>query len=151
MRTERIQSELASLSDGIKKRWSKLSSSDITRVGSDLKSLSSIVAKRYGLPMSRARAEVAEFETTMSTSMGDAVHAVGEAATDLFRNGSQGAVDAARKGGEKAAEFWDVGQARVKKFGAGVQGWIQSRPMTALAIAAGTGAALSLYLFRRRS
>jgi ElaB/YqjD/DUF883 family membrane-anchored ribosome-binding protein len=161
MRLDEMREDLERLNSKLKERWAELTSADLSKIGNDLSSLTTVVSKRYGIPMARARAEVQEFKTNLGTSIGEVVHAIGETAAELFEEGRNHAAEAMRKGTRKASELWSSGTEHVKEFGHEVgeqakhfghevEGWVKSRPMTSLAIAAGAGALIA-FLCRRRA
>lgn len=149
MRLERIGEQLDAFRDEVARKWSKLTKSDLAEVDHDLASLSGVLARRYSLPAGKAREEAESFMASFGTTFKEAANLVGDAARDLWRNGKGHVVDAVQAGSEKVGDFWDASRQQVDDLQKRARRAIHDKPVTSLAVAAGVGALLALWMRRR--
>lgn len=150
MRPERLSDQLAAFRDHVQNRWAKLTKQDVAGVDLDAGSLAAVLAKRYSMPTKEARLQADEFLHGLGTSLGEAAQVVGEAAGDLWRNGRQQVADAVSQGAEKVSDLWQSGRDRADLLCRRAEKMVAQRPFTSLAIAAGAGALLMMWLRRGR-
>lgn len=149
MRSNRLHENLESFRDQVQRKWSKLTKQDITGIEGDVGTLVSTLSKRYSLSVKDAREQADEFLGGLSTSLREAVQAVGDAASDLWRSGRDQVTGAVSSGAEQVTDLWASGRERASELGRRAERAVSDRPLTSLAIAAGVGALLMLWLRRR--
>lgn len=150
MRLERISGQVDDLKRQLRRRWSKLTQTDLERLDFDTGRLAQVVAKRYAIPAKQAREQVDGFVDQVGTSFREASQMLGDAAKDLWRNGTSHVADAVHTGTERASELWATGRERLTEIGDRANRVVQARPWVSVAIATGVGMALGLLLRRRR-
>jgi ElaB/YqjD/DUF883 family membrane-anchored ribosome-binding protein len=151
MRSERLLDGVHSFRDQVHRRWDKLTKHEVENIDLDASSLASALAKRYSLPTKDARQQAEEFIAGLGTSFSEAAHVVGEAASDLWRNGREHVTEAMSQGAEKVTDLWQSARDRMDLLCRRTEKAVVQRPMTSLAIAAGVGALLMIWLRRRWS
>lgn len=149
MKLERIGEQLDAFRDEVSRKWSKLTKSDLAELDHDLGSLSGVLSKRYSMPAKQAREEAESFVDSFGTTFKEAAELVGDAARDLWRSGKNRVADVVSAGGEKATDLWDAGREQVTDLQRRAHRAVNDRPLTSLAIAAGIGALLAIFLKRR--
>ncbi len=149
MRLERISSQVGDLKRQMQQQWTKLTKADLEQLDFDLGRLSQVVAKRYAIPAKQAREQVDAFVAQSGTTFREASQLIGDAAKDLWRNGTTQVADAVQSGSEKASALWATGREQLAEFGERASRTLKQRPWTSVAIAAGTGILLGLLLRRR--
>ena len=150
MRLERLSGQVDELKRQLRRKWSKLTHSDLERLDFDVDRLTQVVAKRYEIPAQEARAQVEEFVAHVGATFREASQFFGDAARDLWRNGRAQVMDAMHAGSERASELWHRGRDRAGDFWHKASGTVQQRPWTSLAVVAGLGALIGVLLWRRR-
>jgi ElaB/YqjD/DUF883 family membrane-anchored ribosome-binding protein len=149
MRPERLSDNLAAFRDHVQHRWGKLTKQDVAGVDLDASSLATVLARRYSMPNKEARQQADEFFHGLGTSLSEAAQVVGEAAGDLWRNSRQHVADVVNQGTEKVTDLWQSGRDRTDVLRRRAEKMVAQRPLTSLAIAAGAGALLMMWLRRR--
>jgi ElaB/YqjD/DUF883 family membrane-anchored ribosome-binding protein len=149
MRTDRLVENLESFRDQVAQKWSKFTKQDLAGIEADAGSLASTLAKRYSLSTKDARDQAEEFLSGLGTSFREAAQAIGDAATDLWRNGRAQVSEVVSSGADRVTEMWQSGRDQANTLCKRVEKSVAQQPLTSLAIAAGAGALLMLWLRRR--
>jgi ElaB/YqjD/DUF883 family membrane-anchored ribosome-binding protein len=149
MKLERISDQVDDLKRQLRRQWSKLTTADLDHLDFDVSRLSQVVAKRYSIPAKEAREQVDTFVDKVGTSFREVSQSLGDAAKDLWRNGTEQVADAMHNGSAKASELWSTGREQLSELGERAQRTVRDRPWTSVAVAAGVGMVLGLLLRRR--